>query len=174
MRVYRLSVLFDLWFVQSSRTCALVFTWRRWDGHTLAVQASVMQASGRGSGRGVRAEGRSRTHRAKRSRLVFKTQASADAKPNADAHPNEHPPPVKDPSSPAGVDGFRRFDVQQWRRAREQRLQQGAEEQRWASSPQLSLGRRSLPSKSAGYRRGRVTESTVRRATLGTVLMCVV
>jgi hypothetical protein len=127
--------------------------------------------AGRGGGRGARAGGRRGASRAKRSRLVFKTHAS-DGKP--DGAPAR---PVKDPApgSPVGMgsscpaheheetsEGFRRFDVQQWLRNREQRLQHGAEEQRRSSTPPPS-GRKSAPSKAAGYRRGRVCESTVRR-----------
>ena len=122
--------------------------------------------AGRGSDRGARVEGRRGASRAKRSRLVFKT------------HTFEKPEDVKEPAprSPVGVgsswpvhehkeaaEGFRRFDVQQWLRAREQRLQHGAEEQRRSSTPPAS-GRKSAPTKAAGYRRGRVFESTVRRA----------
>ena len=122
--------------------------------------------SSRGGGRGARAGGR-------RSRLVFKTHATT--KPgdrDAPSHPAHEPrSPVRVGSScPAQEhavppsEGFRRFDVQQWLRAREQRLHHAEEEQRRASSPPPSCGRKTAPSKSAGYRRGRVSESTVRRA----------
>lgn len=125
-------------------------------------RCAIMRSS-RGGGRGARAGGR-------RSRLVFKTQAR---KPD-DGDPPPHP--AHEPRSPVGVgsscptpehavtsEGFRRFDVQQWLRAREQRLHRAEEEQRRASSPPPSCSRKSAPSKSAGYRRGRVSESTVRR-----------
>jgi len=108
----------------------------------------------------------------KRSRLVFNTarrapddvgtgsasapRSTAQSAPARAGSPAGSTRPAP-PSTPGG--SFRRFDVQQWLRAREARLERGREEQQRSTTPPRSP-RGAAPSRGAGYRRGHVSDST--------------
>ena len=133
-------------------------------GTTRGASARTRGASSRG--------GMTRGTRAQRSRLVFKTSrdggavpstaaaasataASATASAASASAASEPGAPAPAPPDGGAAAEFRRFDVQQWLRARERRLEESQAAQHRATSPPRS-GRTAAPSQSPGYRRAQV------------------